>query len=124
MEQTVYKILTFEEWESFSTKGVFEGSEIDKRDGFIHLSTASQVEGTLNKYFIDQKKIMLVALGKADMGSDLKFEPSRNGENFPHYYDRLKTDFVPRPKSAAKPATALFPPAVGGKAVDVWAHTA
>tara|TARA_B100001964_G_scaffold46771_1_gene52245 strand:+ start:233 stop:481 length:249 start_codon:yes stop_codon:yes gene_type:complete len=38
----VYKILTLDEWEDASKTG-FVVTELDKKDGFVHLSTSSQL---------------------------------------------------------------------------------
>ena len=46
----VYKILTLEEWENASKTG-FVVTELDKKDGFIHLSTSSQLAAILSLFF-------------------------------------------------------------------------
>lgn len=82
------KILRRAEWESFQASGKFDGSPDDLRDGFIHLSTGEQVAGTLARHFAAEPDVMLVEI---DVGADaqLRFEPSRNGELFPHLYRAL-----------------------------------
>ena len=48
---TIYKICRPDEWAAAERAGVFRGSPDDRRDGFIHFSTAAQVPGTAEKYF-------------------------------------------------------------------------
>mgnify|MGYP001366646985 FL=1 len=50
MVNDVYKILTLEQWENASKTG-FIVTELDKKDGFIHLSTSSQLALTLSLFF-------------------------------------------------------------------------
>ena len=66
--------------------GIYAGSEADRRDGFIHLSTAAQLAGTAAKHFAGQSDLLLVAVDADALGSALKWEPSRGGELFPHLY--------------------------------------
>ncbi|MGB9173630.1 MAG: DUF952 domain-containing protein, partial [Bradyrhizobium sp.] len=42
----IYKICPASAWREAERQGVFRGSPVDLRDGFIHFSTASQVEET------------------------------------------------------------------------------
>ena len=44
--RTIYKICPDSAWRQAERDGVFRGSADDIRDGFIHISTATQVEGT------------------------------------------------------------------------------
>ena len=37
-------------------------SEIDYKDGFVHLSTAKQVPGTLNRFFADVPAVTLLRI--------------------------------------------------------------
>ncbi len=91
----VYKILTLSEWKQALESGAFAGSTLDRRDGYIHLSTAAQVEETVTRHFSDSGVLVLVAVSVASLGAALRFEPSRGGELFPHAYKDLKArDFV------------------------------
>lgn len=87
----VYKIVAEKEWRAACQKGFYYGSEDDRRDGFIHLSSEEQVEGTAKRFFKNQKGLLLVAFDAEVLGSKLCFEPSRDGEMFPHYYSDLPT---------------------------------
>ena len=85
----IYKITTREAWEQACTADGFAGSPDDARDGFIHLSGADQLTGTANKYFSGVPNLVLVAFCAADLSQALKWEPSRGGAFFPHYYGVL-----------------------------------
>lgn len=90
----VFKIVDQPSWDAACKAGVYMGSADDKRDGFIHLSAADQVTGTAGKYFVGQENLVLVAFRATDLGDVLKWEPSRAGALFPHYYGALPTQLA------------------------------
>jgi uncharacterized protein (DUF952 family) len=112
--QLLYKIMSAAEWALTERTGVFEGSAVDHRDGFIHLSAAHQVRETAQKHFAGQQDLMLVALG-ADFLENLKWEPSRSGDLFPHVYGSIPVAAVAwaKPLPLAGGAHA-FPDEAGG----------
>ena len=92
----IYKIMAAEEWEVAKAKGVYEGSEHDRRDGFIHFSTAEQLAETAAKHFSGRANLVLLAVDSAQLGSELRWEPSRGGALFPHLYAPLPVAAVIR----------------------------
>jgi uncharacterized protein (DUF952 family) len=89
MADPVYKILTEAAFSKAMSNGHFSGSADDRRDGFIHLSAADQLAGTLAKHFAKQDGLMLLALDPARLGQQLQWEASRGGAPFPHLYGPL-----------------------------------
>lgn len=89
MGDTVFKILTSHAWEQAKLKGYFTGSDADLADGFIHLSTGRQIIETANKHFHGQRNLVVVAYRADDLADKLKWEVSRGGDLFPHYYGAL-----------------------------------
>lgn len=85
----VYKILTAEDWTAFRESGEFSGSEVDRRDGYIHFSFADQVYETARRHFAGQENLILLAVDSAALGPALRDEPSRGGALFPHLYAPL-----------------------------------
>lgn len=92
--RAIYKIASAAEWRAAETRRVFEGAAIDLTDGYIHFSTAEQVQETANKHFAGQKDLVLVAVDADALGSALKWEPSRGGALFPHLYGALRFENV------------------------------
>lgn len=90
MSEIIYKIVRTSEWDHAREARVFKGSPDDQRDGFIHLSRAAQLRTTLEKHFAGENGLLLVSLRVDRFGPELKWEPSRGGENFPHLYGPLK----------------------------------
>lgn len=88
----IYKLLAEADWSAALGAGVYEGSADDRRDGFIHFSTADQAGETARKYFSGRTDLLLVAFEAETLGGGLKWEPSRGGALFPHLYGPLRTD--------------------------------
>ena len=88
-EHWIYKLVAAREWQAAETVGRYPGSMDDRRDGYIHLSTAAQVETTLAKYFSEVDDLLLVAVDPSSISPDLRYEPSRGGALFPHLYADL-----------------------------------
>ena len=84
----VYKICSKYEWSSAKKKGQFKGSEMDLKDGFIHFSERNQVQGTLNKFFINKKNLLLLKVKTIGLKS-LIWEQGSDGNMFPHLYSKL-----------------------------------
>jgi uncharacterized protein (DUF952 family) len=82
----IYKIVPKSLWLQAEKDGVFKGSPVDLADGFIHFSTASQARETAAKHFAAQTDLLLAAVDPDRLGTDLRYEPSRGGDLFPHLY--------------------------------------
>jgi uncharacterized protein (DUF952 family) len=93
---TIYKILSASEWRDAERAGAFSGSAVDRRDGFIHFSTAEQVIATAQKHFAGQRDLVLVSVDAAALGDRLRWEPSRGGALFPHLYGAMEHGAVLR----------------------------
>lgn len=89
----IYKIFREHEYAEFLTAGRTDGAPIDVQDGYIHFSTANQVEVTASKHFSGESGLKLLGI-EADNLTDLKWEPSRCGALFPHLYRELRTEDV------------------------------
>jgi uncharacterized protein (DUF952 family) len=81
--------MTAGEWANAQAAGIYSGSDDDRRDGFIHFSTAEQLTGTAEKHFAGRTGLVLVAFKADALGEALKWEESRGGALFPHLYAPL-----------------------------------
>ena len=88
-DKYIYKALTSEQWLDFQKSALFTGSPVDLEDGYIHLSCASQLKATLDKWYADQKEVALLQIEAKSVAADLKYEISRGGAAFPHLYADL-----------------------------------
>jgi uncharacterized protein (DUF952 family) len=112
MDSTIYKIATEAQWREAERTGVFQGAPVDIADGYIHFSTADQVEETASKHFAGQDDLVLVAVDTSKLGDALKYEPSRGGALFPHLYAPLELAAVcwTKPLPLEPSGKHLFPP--------------
>ena len=107
----VYKILVRDAWDDACRSGVYHGSADDLRDGFIHLSSRAQLSGTLAKYFLGQNNLLLISFDSSDLGGKLKWEASRGGKFFPHFYGPLPTILARSVREIAIDSEGIpFPP--------------
>lgn len=90
----IYKILQIPEWQTLQTEGEFTGSPVDLKDGFIHMSTASQVQGTLDKHYTKGVDLILAQIEASLVSAEIKYEVSRGGAEFPHIYGKLSLGAV------------------------------
>ena len=94
MSDIIYKIVPAALWAEAEPAGVFGGAAIDLTDGYIHFSTAQQSKRTAELYFKGQDDLLLVAVDGTALGEALKYEPSRDGDLFPHLYASLPLSAV------------------------------
>jgi uncharacterized protein (DUF952 family) len=106
-DELVFKIVPRTEWAEITD--AYEGSAHDRADGFMHLSTRSQLAETLRRHYAGQDDLLLIAADPARLGRLLKWEhaPSR-GEDFPHLYGVLLTSAVLWVKTITKDAQGGF----------------
>ncbi|MBK7285056.1 MAG: DUF952 domain-containing protein [Sphingomonadales bacterium] len=100
MTQTAFKILTASQWTQFREDGVFLGAPIDLADGYIHLSAADQLQGTLDKHFVGQSGLFIAEIDLSGLGETVRWEASRGGALFPHIYGPLPISAVINTRSA------------------------
>jgi len=90
----IYKILRADEWTAFEAAGETRGAPIDLADGYVHISTGTQVAETVAKYFDGVEGLRILALDPKTLGDELKWEPSRGGDLFPHLYRILRMEDI------------------------------
>ena len=90
----IYKIFRAEEYAAFVRDGQTDGAPIDVADGYVHMSTAEQVEETAAKHFAGETGLKLLGFESEALEAELRWEPSRGGALFPHLYRALTMDDV------------------------------
>ena len=78
-----FKIMPGKAWNDACSHGAFAGSSDDVRDGFIHLSAAHQLAGTLAKYFAGRDDFVLVAYRTEALGGGFALGGRRAAATFP-----------------------------------------
>jgi uncharacterized protein (DUF952 family) len=84
----IFKIIDKEDWQKVKESGTYLGSSKDIQDGFIHFSGEEQVKGTLEKYYLKQKNLVLLKVETLKL-DNLIWEQASDGNMFPHLYSSL-----------------------------------
>lgn len=107
MKVKVHKIVAARDWEVARSSGTVPPAPVDVADGFIHLSADDQLLETARRHFAGRSDLVAIAFDAADLGPELRWEPSRGGDFFPHLYAAL-------PAAKARFVRRLLPRADGG----------
>jgi len=112
MARMIYHMCPQEAWEAAVAAGEYAGTADDRRDGFIHFSTAAQLPESARRHRAGQAGLVLVAVDPARLGDRLRWEESRGGDRFPHLYGPLHPHEAARvvPLPLGPGGEHLFPP--------------
>jgi uncharacterized protein (DUF952 family) len=108
----LYKIIPLSSPPPSPLPDILPPSDLDQRSGFIHLSTAEQIPGTLRLIFKDDTKVYIAKIGYGKVEKDVKWEEGScvagasegegvhfhgkcepnhgEGDMFPHLYNALR----------------------------------
>jgi uncharacterized protein (DUF952 family) len=85
----IYHMCPQQAWAAAVAAGRYDGTTDDRRDGFIHFSTAEQLPESARRHRAGQAGLVLIAVEADRLGERLRWEPSRGGALFPHLYGPL-----------------------------------
>lgn len=94
----VYKLVSFLSPPPEKLPEALPVSVLDSKSGFVHLSTAVQLPGTLKRFFAEDPRVYILKLPYDAIEKDIKWESpnaevcgERGGEGmFPHLYNGLR----------------------------------
>ncbi|MEQ9315011.1 MAG: DUF952 domain-containing protein [Henriciella sp.] len=89
IETLVYKILSAPDNARAREYGHTD-TDLDARDGYVHLSSEQQVGETLALHYAGQSGVHLYEYAVERLGGNVKWEESRGGQLFPHLYGVLR----------------------------------
>jgi|SRR5579864_2497168 len=112
MARMIYHMCPEEAWEAAVTAGEYAGTADDRRDGFLHFSTAAQIVESARRHRTGQSGLLLIAVDIERLGDRVKWEPSRGGDLFPHLYGALYPGEIVRidPLPLGPDGEHIFPP--------------
>jgi uncharacterized protein (DUF952 family) len=99
MEPLIYTLVRGADWRAAEAAGAYQGSADDRRDGFLHFSTASQLRASAAKHRAGEADLWMVEADAAALGDPLRWEPAAGGSRpglFPHLYAPLPVPAVRR----------------------------
>jgi uncharacterized protein (DUF952 family) len=112
MTAMIYHMCPAEAWDAAVRDGSYSGTGDDRRDGFLHFSTAAEIAESARRHRAGQTGLVLVAVDPARLGERLRWERSRGGALFPHLYGPLFPAEAAsvRPLPLGPDGEHLFPP--------------
>ena len=90
---TIYHITTLAAWTTQQASDEYTTESLNQ-EGFIHCSTKEQVKATLERYYSNQKDLLLLHINSSGLLAELKFELATNGELFPHVFGKLNKSAI------------------------------
>lgn len=99
MEPFIYTLVREADWRAAEAAGAYAGSADDRRDGFLHFSTAAQLRATAAKHRAGVADLWMIEADTAKLGEMLKWEPASGSSRpglFPHLYAALPLAAVQR----------------------------
>lgn len=97
----------------------FPRTELDLKDGFVHLSTKAQLHNTLARFYSADAVVQLLKVdyGRMSAFKKVQWDLAGNGEYYPHLYGTLTGEEVVDLKLVANP-----PKSGEEKDEDGWAE--
>ncbi len=90
----IYHLTTLAQWDRVKDEAEYRADSLD-REGFIHTSTAAQVEGSANRYYAGEPAIMVLKLNPSKINPPVKWEESSHSPDpFPHIFGPLNLNAV------------------------------
>ncbi len=90
----IYHVTTQMAWQQAQADGHYTAPSL-ALEGFIHLSTAEQVAGVLERYYAGQTHLLLLHVDETRLSATLKYEPAPSvNELFPHLFGPLNLDAI------------------------------
>lgn len=90
----IYHVVSNTDWQNALENGFYEAPSL-AAEGFIHTSKENQVQGVLDRYYLNQTDLLLLHIDEDKLTSKLIYEMALSAEDaFPHIYGRLNLDAV------------------------------
>lgn len=117
MEKLIYTLVRAPDWRAAEQASAYHGSADDRRDGFLHFSTAAQLRASAAKHRAGITDLMMVEVAADALAEALKWEPASSGSRpglFPHLYAALPLSAVAQvvPLPLGEDGLHQFPPSI------------
>jgi len=88
----VYHIVLPDVWAAFET-GIYRADSLET-EGFIHCSYADQLDGVIERYYKNEKHLIILTIDTEKLMSRVVHEPSTASEVYPHIYGPVNRDAI------------------------------
>lgn len=83
--EPVFHITTPDAWADAQAAGALSPPSL-AAEGFVHCSTADQLDGTLARHFASAEELLLLRLRRDLLEPELRWEEASHGGSYPHLY--------------------------------------
>lgn len=90
---TILHITQRQQWEEAKVIGSYRADSLET-EGFIHCSKSTQIVKVANRFFFNQKDLVLLFIDSDKVQAEIRYEEAEIGELFPHIYGELNVDAV------------------------------
>jgi uncharacterized protein (DUF952 family) len=90
---TIFHITQRQQWEPAKNIGTYRGPTLDT-EGFIHCSSLAQVIGSANRFFKNQKDLVIIVIDCDRVKPEIRYEGETINNLFPHIYGALNMEAV------------------------------
>ncbi|MEH2191666.1 MAG: DUF952 domain-containing protein [Nostoc sp.] len=90
---TILHITKVQQWEQAKDLGSYRADSLDT-EGFIHCSKSTQILKVAQRFFNNQKELLILFIDSEKVQAEIRYEPAEIGELFPHIYGELNIDAV------------------------------
>lgn len=81
----IFHLATPEQWAATEASGLIAPPSLTA-EGFVHCSTADQLEGTIRRHFAGVDELVILRLHEDGLDGHLRWEESVPGASYPHVY--------------------------------------
>ena len=90
----IYHVAKIEEWKASADRNDYYPFDYE-REGFIHCSFSYQLEGVLERYYQDEKAVLILTIDENTLISKVEAELSElKNEIYPHIYGSINKDAI------------------------------
>ena len=89
----IYHIVLPEIWEQVRNEPLYRHESL-AAEGFIHCSYEDQLDGVIERYYVDRIELVILTIDTEKLSARLVAEPSTGGEIYPHIYGPLNMPAV------------------------------
>ncbi|WP_392531524.1 DUF952 domain-containing protein [Nostoc sp. C117] len=90
---TILHITKCQQWEQAKDLNSYRADSLDS-EGFIHCSKSTQIVKVANRFFNNQRELVLLLIDFDKVQAEIHYEEAEIGELFPHIYGELNIDAV------------------------------
>jgi uncharacterized protein (DUF952 family) len=90
---TILHITKSQQWEDAKILGSYRVDSLES-EGFIHCSKSTQILKVAQRFFDNQKELVLLFIDYEKVQAEIRYEEAEIGELFPHIYGELNVDAV------------------------------